>query len=91
VQIEPEFRTVNKRVLASVGGRTGWVEVLCDKDITYNKIRAVQQALKAKGYNVGTVDGIMGAGTKAALTKYQKDNGLPEGNLNIETLKSLGL
>jgi len=91
VPIEAEFRSVSKTVLASVGGRTAWVEVVCAKDLDYNKIRSVQQALKDKGYNVGAVDGIMGAGTKAAINKYQQENGLPVGQLNKETMKSLGV
>jgi len=33
----------------------------------------------------------MGSKTRAALVKYQTDNGLPVGNLNIETLKALGV
>jgi len=92
VAVEPEFRTVTKRNLVSVGGRSGWVEVLCEKDINNNKIREVQQALKDKGYEVGVVDGIMGRGTKAAIQKFQEDNGLPIGGaLNIELLKALGV
>jgi len=82
---------IQKKSLISVGLRTGWVEVLCEKDITFKKIRAVQQALTDKGYSVDAIDGIMDASTKSALVKYQKNNGLPEGNLNIETLKNLGV
>ena len=33
----------------------------------------------------------MGKDTKAALVKYQKDNKLPIGGLDMETLKSLGV
>ncbi|MFK8162870.1 MAG: peptidoglycan-binding protein, partial [Lewinella sp.] len=43
------------------------------------------------GYNAGTADGIMGARTKTALAKYQRDNGLPIGGMNTPTLKKLGL
>jgi len=82
---------IQKRSLVSVGGRNGWVEVLCEKDITFKKIRAVQEALTNNGYSVGAINGIIDAGTKSALSEYQKDNGLPEGNLNIETLKYLGV
>jgi len=47
--------------------------------------------LNARGYNVGAADNQMGAKTKAALVKFQKDNGLPIGNLDYETLKALGV
>lgn len=40
----------------------------------------------AKDYNVGPAD----TDTRAALLKYQKDNNLPQGNLNVETMKHLG-
>jgi hypothetical protein len=33
----------------------------------------------------------MGTRTKAALVQFQKDKGLPTGNLNIDTLKALGV
>jgi len=74
-----------------VYGETCWNEVLCEKDITYDKILALQQALNNKGYNVGAADGLLNYITKAQLKKFQTENGLPEGNLNIETLKILGV
>ena len=33
----------------------------------------------------------MGLKTQAAMAQYQNDKGLPVGNLNIETLKALGV
>ncbi|MCB9771077.1 MAG: peptidoglycan-binding protein [Candidatus Omnitrophica bacterium] len=36
----------------------------------------VQEALKTAGYYKGNVDGKLGTGTKAAITKFQKDHGL---------------
>lgn len=36
----------------------------------------IQQALKAAGYYNGNVDGKLGTGTKAAIKKFQKDQGL---------------
>jgi len=49
---------IQKRSLVSVGGRNGWVEVLCEKDITFKKIRAVQEALTNNGYSVGAINGV---------------------------------
>lgn len=47
---------------------------------TWNKlcslITVIQTALNAAGHNVGTVDGIAGPGTYAALINYQTANGL---------------
>ena len=37
---------------------------------------ALQQALKDKGYDPGGIDGIIGGNTRAAIRRYQKDQGL---------------
>lgn len=41
-------------------------------------VRALQQALKDAGYNVGSVDGDFGGKTERAVKAFQKDKGLPE-------------
>ena len=85
------YKTVQKRVLVEKGGYQVWREILCGNDLTTDKIIQIQQALKAKGYNPGPIDDVFGPLTKSALIQYQKDKGLPVGNLNLETLRSLGL
>jgi len=93
VTIPAENRDVTKTVLVNKGGWSAWKEVVCAKQITPKLIRAVQAALEAKGYDVGPhgLDNVMGADTKAALRKFQQDNKLPIGNLNIETMSALGV
>jgi len=91
VLIPAEYKTVDEKQLVRAGGFTQWVEILCAADTTPGVIRRVQQALKDKGYQPGPIDGVMGAQTRSALTKYQQSKGLPLGNLNKETLSSLGL
>src|SRR5205085_11269428 len=55
-------------------------------------IQNVQQALKDEGYYFGEVTGTKDAGTTAAIRRYQIRNGLQiSGDLNEETLKSLGV
>ena len=45
-------------------------------------VRDLQEALVAKGYDVGVVDGIFGAKTESALLKFQKSLGVtPTGTL----------
>ncbi|EAS51725.1 putative efflux transporter, RND family, membrane fusion protein subunit [Aurantimonas manganoxydans SI85-9A1] len=39
-------------------------------------VRALQQRLETLGYSPGTVDGVLGASTRAAIRAYQRDNGL---------------
>ncbi len=40
-------------------------------------VRAVQRELAARGFDVGPVDGIQSAKTKAAISTYEKAHGLP--------------
>lgn len=89
--IPPEYISVTKRKLVKAGGFSAWREILCGENVTGYKISEIQTALKKAGYYTGTADNKMGPGTKAALTKFQKDKGLPIGNIDFETLKALGV
>ena len=91
VDVPAEYTTFEKKTLLKAGGYTVWKEVLCENQINSNTIFAIQRALKNRNYDVGTVDQVLGAQTKAALTQFQRDNGLPIGQLDIETLDQLGI
>lgn len=55
-------------------------------------VRSAQQALKEKGFDVGTVDGQMGPNTESALRNFQQSKNLPQtGNLDQQTLAALGV
>jgi peptidoglycan hydrolase-like protein with peptidoglycan-binding domain len=55
-------------------------------------VKAAQQALMDKGYNPGPVDGKMGPKTRAALTSYQKAEGMQAtGRLDSDTVAKLGV
>ncbi|HEV3392094.1 MAG TPA: peptidoglycan-binding domain-containing protein [Chthoniobacterales bacterium] len=55
-------------------------------------ISTVQNDLAQLGYYSGAVDGVFGADTRTALTRYQIDRHLEvTGSLTNETLQSLGL
>lgn len=56
-----------------------------------NVIRSIQKALKEKGFDPGPADGVMGAGTAAALKAFQSSRGLPVGRLTKDTFRALGL
>lgn len=58
---------------------------------TMGKISQIQEALRVRGYDPGPSDNVLGAKTREALTKFQKDNNLPVGNLNVETMRALGV
>jgi len=91
VNIPAEYATVTKRSVSRKGGFSEWREVVCANKITVNLVQQVQRRLKGKGYNPGPIDNVIGTRTKAALVQFQKDNGLPIGNLDMETLKALGI
>jgi len=53
-------------------------------------VKEMQENLNSLGYNVGTPDGLAGKKTRAAVSTFQKDYGLPEnGQLNPGTIKLL--
>lgn len=56
---------------------TGAVEPLSENEDTAELTRAIQRELKAKGYETGAVDGIVGLVTRGAIMAYESDAGLP--------------
>jgi hypothetical protein len=62
----------------------------CETRNTSPTVADIQKALQVRGYNV-RINDVMDRKTKAALTRFQRDKGLPVGNLNVDTMKSLGL
>ncbi|PYG87917.1 RHS repeat-associated protein, partial [Ruminiclostridium sufflavum DSM 19573] len=53
-------------------------------------VQAIQEKLNKLGYNVGKADGIFGEKTKAAVIKFQKDNGLTvDGIVGNQTLTEI--
>lgn len=56
------------------------------------EVRNIQSRLSKWGYNPGTVDGIYGAKTEAAVKRFQRNNGLtPDGVAGPATLAKIGL
>jgi len=54
------------------------------------RVPAVEQALKAAGFDVGTIDGKMGNRTLTAIKEFQKKEGLkPDGRIGLKTLRAL--
>lgn len=64
------------------------------ENIPLGKVEALQQALVDAGYNIGPtgVDGKFGRNTRAAVLKYQRDNGIKQtGNVGPVTAGKLGV
>ena len=55
-------------------------------------VKKVQQKLKSWGYLTGKVDGVFGNGTKTAVQKFQRKNGLTaDGVVGKKTFDALGI
>ena len=56
------------------------------------EVKEVQRRLKLWGYYNGSVDGVFGPNTKAAVISFQKKNGLTaDGVVGMATYKALGM
>lgn len=64
-------------------------QTVCDNDIDDNLVTRLQQSLVKRGFNPGTVDGLLGKRTLDALTEFQTANGLAVGALTLESLTVL--
>ncbi len=62
----------------------------CKPGDSGNNVKKVQKRLKKLGYYSGSIDGDYGNGTKSAVKKFQKANGLTaNGKVNSKTLSKL--
>ncbi|RFB05827.1 lytic murein transglycosylase [Parvularcula marina] len=61
-----------------------------DRPLSLSERKMLQEVLTAKGYNPGPVDGIIGAGTQAAIRQWQKDQGVAaDGYASAKTLAAM--
>ena len=91
IVIPATYQTITKQVKTSEG-QMEWREILCQTNMTENRITDIQRALKSKGFNPGPIDGVIGSQTMAAVNSFQAKNNLPADKyLNIATVKALGI
>ncbi|MEM7221857.1 MAG: peptidoglycan-binding domain-containing protein [Pseudomonadota bacterium] len=90
IPIPAEYQTVNKTEQVSEG-HLQWRSILCETNVTPDIVSRIQEALLAKGYNPGPIDGVLGSDTMAAVKDFQQSNQLPSGQLTLDTLKALGV
>jgi hypothetical protein len=88
--IPAEYKIVKKRKKVS-DAKQAWERILCQTNMNKDVILKIQEALKAKGYNPGKIDGVLGRDTRIALDKYQRDNALATGGITYETLNALNI
>lgn len=90
IAIPEKYTTVTRQEVVTEG-KMDWREILCETNATPQHVTSIQRALMKAGYNPGSVDGRIGPGTLRAVSAYQRAKGLPVGNLDMQTIKSLGL
>jgi len=91
IKIPAKYATVTKRKLVK-DGAMDWREILCDTNMTRDRISAIQSALAKAGHNPGPIDGVIGASTMKAVNAFQRKKGLPvDAYLNIATVRALGV
>ncbi len=87
--IPAEYKVVQRNEQLEEG-KMEWRSILCETNMTHNRVSDIQQALVDKGYDPGKIDGIVGKNTMAAVNAFQRDNNLPvDEYLNIDTVQAL--
>jgi len=89
-QIPAKTKVVHKRKKVS-DTTMNWQRILCQTNMTKEVISKIQTALNEKNYKAGEPDGVLGRGTRNAMEKFQKDNGLASGGITYETLNALNI
>lgn len=73
-------------------GRNAEVYALSKYGSRGDEVRTIQTKLKNWGYYTGSVDGIYGSGTLAAVKRFQAKNGLTvDGIAGTKTLQAMGI
>ena len=87
----PETYQTISRTEKVTDGRMEWQSILCETNAKPGVVSSLQQALKNAGHDPGPIDGVIGVRTMGAVKSYQRAKGLPEGQLTMDTLNSLGV
>jgi hypothetical protein len=85
-----EYKTVEQQVVVAPS-KTEWKKILCQTNATPDNVKALQNALRKEGFDVGTIDGVLGYNTYKAVDSFQKSKGLSRGEITYDTLQALGL
>ncbi|MFK8058373.1 MAG: hypothetical protein AB8F78_19770 [Saprospiraceae bacterium] len=88
--VTSEFISQDRDIISEIepGGYTEWHRIVCGQKVTS---KLVQRIRKALGMEEDKSIRIMNSATKAALVQYQRDNNLPLGQIDIKSLKHLGV
>ena len=62
------------------------------QQLSNDKVKEIQEALKSKGFDPGTADGVIGPKTSQAIRSFQKSENLQvTGRIDEKTAKALGV
>jgi hypothetical protein len=87
-KIPAQYQEVTDQVVVAEG-KLEWRPILCETNTTGNVISKLQSALQQAGFNPGPIDGQLGEQTMTAVRNYQRQQGIGEGQLTMETLRRL--
>ncbi|WP_373078848.1 peptidoglycan-binding protein [Zhongshania sp.] len=88
--IAPVYKSFSYREKVA-DARLDWRMIPCEREVSKDLVYRIQRALRAKAYDTGGVDGVLGKYTLAAIHDYQKSQGLATGRLSIEVIQALGV
>jgi hypothetical protein len=84
------YRTVQQTELVKPAGQ-GWALVVCGGELHPVFVQRLEWALTSAGYDAGPPDGVADAQTYAGLRLFQRDRGLAQGQLTVESARALGV
>lgn len=87
---EIEYREY-ETIIKTEDSYTDWREVICHNRLTPRLIKEIRQRLFAVGYENNTASKQMDTELKEVLIQFQQKMGLPCGQVDMETLKHLGI
>ncbi|MFZ1337830.1 MAG: peptidoglycan-binding domain-containing protein [Paracoccaceae bacterium] len=70
---------------------TVWFRAPCAAEMTTDFIATVQRALKARGFYLLPLTGVMDAPTRDAIRRYQRGRGLDSDHLSLAAARELGI
>ncbi len=91
VEFPASYTKVSLRKLVDSEIKEMEMEVLCIEKVTKKIIDQIQLKLEGLGYETNTFSNELGELTIDSLMKFQQQNELPIGGLNIPTLELLGI
>ena len=89
VPVPAQYQTVTKQRKVSEDHVT-WQEILCETNMSHDKVSVIQRALAKAGYNPGPIDGVIGPQTLSAIKAFQIEHNLAVADyLTIDTITAL--